>query len=159
MQIIYMHHAERKISQKHNNKNLRQSEDITDLGIKEAEILAERLKNKKISAIVTSPYIRCKHTAEIINKYQNVPIIEDDRFNEMRNDEEWKSLLERNMSAIDDIVKNYNDDDIVICITSGVNFTAFICYFYDIAPSNEVPWSQAGSISPINFTIGSKKID
>ncbi|MBO4433485.1 MAG: histidine phosphatase family protein, partial [Clostridia bacterium] len=39
-------------------------------------------KDVKITAIVTSPYIRCMHTAQIINKYHNVPIIEDERFNE-----------------------------------------------------------------------------
>ena len=37
--------------------------------------------------------------------------------------EEWETLLKRNMEAIDDIVKKYNDDDTIICVTSGVNFS------------------------------------
>ena len=159
MKIIYMHHAERNIGENHNNPELRQLEDITELGIQEAEILAKRLKNQNITAIVTSPYLRCKHTAEIINKYHNCPIIEDERFNEMNLGEEWQSLLKRNMNAIDDIANSYKDEDTIICITSGVNFSAFVCYFYNIEPTNDVPWSQAGDISPIIFTKGKKMLD
>lgn len=159
MKVIYMHHAERDIGNSHNDINLRQLEDITERGIKEAKILSEKLKGQNITAIVTSPYLRCKHTAEIINEYHNVPIIEDERFNEMNFDEEWKGLLVRNMNAIDDIVNSYEDEDTIICITSGVNFSAFVCYFYGIKPSNDVPWSQAVAMSPINFYIGKKMLD
>ena len=159
MKIIYMHHAERKIEASHFNPETRQLDDITDVGIKEAELLSKRLKNSNIIAVVTSPYLRCTHTADIINKYHNVPIIEDDRFNEMKNGETWKEFLQRNMEAIDNIVNTYNDDDTIICISSGVNISAFICYFYNIEPSGEVPWCQAVDISPINFTIGKKLLD
>ena len=159
MRIIYMHHAERNIGENHNDPVLRQLEDITKRGIQETELLSEKFKKQDITAIFTSPYLRCKHTAEIINKYHNVPIIEDERFNEMNTGEEWEHLLKRNMDAIDDIVKKYSDEDTIICITSGVNLTAFICYFYNIKPTNSVRWSQAGSISPINFTIGKKDLD
>lgn len=159
MKIIYMHHAERDIGSNHNDPKLRQLEDITEIGAQEAELLAKRLEKQKITAIVTSPYLRCKHTAKIINKYHNAPIVEDERFNEMNRGEEWKNLLERNIQAIDDIVKTYDDDDVIICVTSGVNFSAFVCYFYNIEPTNEVPWSQAGDISPIIFTKGKKMLD
>ena len=154
-----MHHAERNVGENHNNHELRQLEDITEIGVQEAELLAKRLKNHNITAIVTSPYLRCKHTAEIINKYHNSPIIEDERFNEMNRGEEWKSLLKRNMNAIDDIANSYKNEDTIICITSGVNFSAFVCYFYNIEPTNDVPWSQAGDISPIIFTKGKKMLD
>lgn len=159
MKIIYMHHAERAIGENHSDPELRQLEDITEVGIKSAELLAERIKNQNITAIVTSPYLRCKHTAEIINKYHNVPIIEDERFNEMQWKEEWKDLLKRNMEAIDDIYNKYNDEDTIICVTSGVNLSAFICYFYNIEPTNDVPWCQGGDISPVNFTKGKKMLD
>ena len=68
MKIIYMHHAERDINEIKDEK-FRQMDDITQSGIKEAELLAERLNHIKVKAIVTSPYLRCKHTAEILNKY------------------------------------------------------------------------------------------
>ena len=154
-----MHHAERNIGENHNNPKMRQLEDITEVGIQEAELLSKRLKNKNITAIVTSPYLRCKHTAEIINQYHNAPIIEEERFNEMNSGEEWENFLKRNMNAIDDIINSYKDEDTIICITSGVNFSSFICYFYNIEPNNNVPWSQAGDISPIIFTKGKKSLD
>lgn len=154
-----MHHAERDLGKRDRDYQLRQLDDITERGIKEAEILAERLKSQKVTAIVTSSYLRCKHTAEIINQYCSAPIVEDERLNEMAPEEEWKDLLIRNMSAIDDIVNSYDDDSTIICVTSGVNFTAFICYFYGIEPSNHVPWSQAAAISPVIFTIGKKMLD
>lgn len=160
MRIIYMHHAERKIGKDHTYPVLKQKEDITDNGIKEAELLAERFKGNKqnIKAIYTSPYIRCRHTAEIINRYLNVPIYEDERFNEAGfNKEEKKMFLIRNMKALDDIVKKYDNDDNIICVTSGVNFTAFVCYFYDIVPTNDTPYSQAFNISPVNFRVKDKE--
>lgn len=157
MRIIYMHHAEREIGPNHHDPILRQEEDITELGVKDAETISERYKDENITAIVTSPYLRCTHTAEIINKYHNAPIIEDERFNESKKGEHWPDLLQRNMEAIDVIVSTYNDEDTIVCVTSGVNLSAFICYFYGIKPSKEVPFSQAGAISPVNFEAKSKK--
>ena len=157
MRIIYMHHAEREIGPNHNDPELRQLEDITKLGEQDARNMAERYKDENITAVITSPYLRCKHTAEIINIYHNAPIIDDDRFNESKHGEGWENLLKRNMEAIDDIVNTYTDEDTIVCVTSGVNLAAFICYFYGIEPSKAVPFSQAGAISPINFEAKSKK--
>ena len=42
-----MHHAERNITDKHNNPEYRQLEDITKNGIKEAELIAEKFKKQK----------------------------------------------------------------------------------------------------------------
>ena len=154
MKIIYMHHAERDKSSDAEWESIeRIYDDITEIGKKQAELLALRLKNEKINAIVSSPYLRCMHTAKIINKYHDLQIKEDSRFNEIQKNEEWKSLLKRNMEAIDEIVKSYSDDDVILCVTSGVNISAFICYTYNIVPSNDVPWSQACDISPVIFDI------
>lgn len=148
MRIIYLHHAQRDISNGANQEN-----DITLNGIKEAQLLAEVGKNYNVKTIYSSPYLRCKHTAEIINKYNNVPIIEEPRFNEWNPSESWEKFLKRNISAIDDIVSSNDDEDIIVCITSGVNLSAFICYFYNIGPSNDVPKAQAIACSPISFKI------
>lgn len=154
-----MHHAERD-----NNKDyewghpMRNNDGITQRGIKEAEILSERLKDLDITAIISSPYVRCKHTAEIIAKYHSVAIIDDERFNERKPDESWETFLKRNMEAIDSITKNYKDDDTIICVTSGVNISAFMCYFYEVTPSENTPFSQAVGITPVLFTTGNSKI-
>ena len=154
MKLIYMHHAERDMSSNAEWGTLERTfDDITENGKKQAEIFAERIKNEKITAIITSPYLRCKHTAEIINKYHNLDIIEDDRFNEIQRDEEFESLLKRNMEAIDDIVNKYPDDSVIICVTSGINISAFICYTYNIVPANDIPLSQAADLSPVIFKI------
>ena len=154
MKLVYIHHAERDMSSIAEWGTLERTfDDITESGKKRTEFLAEKIKNEKITAIITSPYLRCKHTAEIMNKYHNLNIIEDDRFNEIQKGEEWENLLKRNMEAIDDIANKYSDDSIIICVTSGVNISAFICYTYKITPSNDVPWSQAADLSPVIFNI------
>ncbi len=154
-----MHHAERNVNKKNLDSESRQLDDITKTGVDIAKLLAKRFKEKKISAIISSPYLRCMHTAKIINKYHKLSIVEDCRLNEKNMDEEWKDFLKRNMEAIDDVVNSYNDDDTIIFVTSGVNFSAFVCYFYNIDPTNDVPWSQASDISPITFTIGKRMLD
>ena len=55
---------------------------LNERGIKQAEELSEKLKGYKFDVIYTSPLIRAKRTAEIINEYHQVEIIEDDRFKE-----------------------------------------------------------------------------
>ena len=153
MQILYVHHAERD----RKNKSVeRQFQDITENGIKEADLLAEKLKQINIKAIYTSPYLRCMHTAEIISKYNNAPIYEETRFNEMKNGETWKEFQIRHMNALDEIIKKHNEDDFIVCVSSGVNLSAFIYYFTKQEPSNDNPWIQALTISPVLFSTNNK---
>ena len=153
MQILYVHHAERDRS----NKSIdRQYQDITENGIIEANLLAEKLKQVNVTAIYTSPYRRCAHTAKIINKYNNAPIYEEDRFNEMKNEETWKGFQIRHVNALDEITKKHNDNDFIICVSSGVNLSAFIYYFTKKEPSNDNPWIQALTISPVLFSTNNK---
>ena len=56
-------------------------EDLNELGIKQAEELREKIKDMKFDIIISSPYIRAKHTANIIN-VNNIKIIYDDRIKE-----------------------------------------------------------------------------
>lgn len=51
-------------------------------GISQAEEMAKSLKNTKIDVIYVSPLLRAKKTAEIINKFHNVKLIQDERINE-----------------------------------------------------------------------------
>ena len=153
MQILYVHHAERDRT----NKSIdRQYQDITENGIIEANLLAEKLKQKNITAIYTSPYLRCTHTAEIINKYNNAPIYEEDRFNEMKNEETWKEFQIRHINALNEIINKHNEDDFIVCVSSGVNLSAFIYYFTKQEASNDNPWIQALTISPVLFSTNNK---
>lgn len=58
--------------------------ELNDVGRKQAEEVGKMIQDEKIDLIITSPLKRAKETAEIINKYLNVDIIEDDRIMERR---------------------------------------------------------------------------
>lgn len=53
-------------------------EDLTELGIQQAEELKDKIKNMNFDIIISSPLNRAKHTANIIN-LNNLKIIYDDR--------------------------------------------------------------------------------
>ena len=55
--------------------------ELADVGIKQAEKLKEKIKNIDYDVIISSPFKRAKHTAEIIN-VKNKNIIFDDRLKE-----------------------------------------------------------------------------
>lgn len=55
---------------------------LNSTGIKQAEELAIKLKDYQFDKIISSPLIRARKTAEIINKYHNLIIIYDDRIKE-----------------------------------------------------------------------------
>lgn len=165
MRIIYVHHA---LRQKGNPPS--QNDKIQPLGLQDAEIVAELMKMmseySNIKAIYTSPYFRCAKTAEIINKHINVPIYEESRFNEFNKvfdviegnktitkTESWIDCQIRIRNAIKDIVNKYDDKDTVICVTSGVNITAFISLAFKIQPSENLPFPLVPSCSPIGFDI------
>lgn len=165
MKIIYVHHA---LREKGNPPS--QDDKIQPLGLQDAEIVAELMKKmseySNIKAIYTSPYFRCAKTAEIINKHINVPIYEDPRFNEFNKvfdiiegnktitkTESWIDCQIRIREAIKDIVFKYDDNDTVICVTSGVNITAFISLAFKIQPSENLPFPMVPSCSPIGFDI------
>jgi len=56
-------------------------EDLTELGIKQAEELKEKIKDIKFDIIYVSPYLRARHTADIIN-VNNINMIIDERLSE-----------------------------------------------------------------------------
>lgn len=165
MKIIYVHHA---LREKGNPPS--QDDKIQPLGIKDAEIVAELFKilseKTNLRAIYTSPYYRCAKTAEIINKHTQVPVYNEPRFNEFNNifeviegdktiikTETWLDCQLRIRDAIKDIVDKYDDNDTVICVTSGVNITAFISLAFKIKPSQDLPFPMVPSCSPIGFEI------
>ena len=165
MKIIYVHHALRQVGNPPS-----QDDKIQPLGLQDAEIVAELMKMmseySNIKAIYTSPYFRCAKTAEIINKHINVPIYEEPRFNEFNKvfdvieggvsttkTETWTECQNRIREAIKDIVFKYDDNDTVICVTSGVNITAFIGLAYKIPASENMPFPWVPSCSPIGFDI------
>ena len=166
MKIFYVHHALREKSNIPNQKD-----DIVKTYEKDAKLVSKLFllatKNGfNIKAVYTSPYLRCKKTAELVNQYIKVPVIEDERLNEFASErqakkyglplsetESWTNCQARIMSCLKDIVEKYDDTDAVICVTSGVNIAAFINLAYQIKPSEQVPFLLVPSCSPIGFEI------
>jgi len=167
MKIIYVHHALRQVGNPPT-----QDDKIQPLGLQDAETTAELLKlmseksKHTFRAIYTSPYYRCEKTAEIINKHLNLPIYQEPRLNEYKavfeaveggkrctKSETWEECQLRNRDAIKDIVMKYDDNDAVICVTSGVNITAFIGLAFKIPASDNLPFPWVPSCSPIGFDI------
>ena len=52
-------------------------EDINEVGIKQAENLREKIKNIDYDVVISSPLIRARHTAEIINVNEKEIIIDE----------------------------------------------------------------------------------
>lgn len=59
----------------------RNEEDLNETGIIQAEEIREKIKNIKYDVIISSPLLRAKHTANIIN-IKNKKIIIDNRLKE-----------------------------------------------------------------------------
>lgn len=131
---------------------------MTDNGIKDAELVSELLSGEKITAIYTSNFYRCRKTAQIINRSLNVPIIEEPRFNEVGSieGEDWKDCLERNIAALENIVNKYNDDAVILCVSSGINLSAFVCWNLEAKPHKNFPFMGATNCAPIEFYTPSK---
>ena len=158
MKIIYVHHGNRKLGNPPT-----QEDDLTEIGYKDCELVAQLLNNKdakaNVKAIYTSQFFRCKKTAEIINKNLNVPIIEDKRLDEYGSikDETWVDLQNRVTECIDQIQQTYNNDDIIICVTSGLNICAFINKAYNLPASNNTPFIFVPNCCPLIFNYENRK--
>lgn len=155
MELIFVHHAMRKFGNPPS-----QNDGITRLGRKDAKMVGKILllrqeKKHNIKAIYTSPFYRCDKTAKLINYKIKVPIIMEERFNELRSipNESWLDLQVRVRQAIMDIVDRFDDDDCVVCVTSGVNIVAFMQLIFKLPPDDDAPFVQISSCSPLLFTI------
>ena len=153
MKIIYCHHALRK-----RGETLTQEDGIEDLGVEDANIVAQLLekanKNGCIKAIYTSTYYRCTKTAEIINKIINVPVFEDARLNEFDSkNESWVNLQTRIRQCIFDSMKKHAEEDTIVFVTSGVNVAPFISLAYGLDVSEKTPFIGVPSCSPLVFDI------
>ena len=75
MKIYIVRHGEvpHNALKQYNTKD----EDLTELGISQAEELRDKIKDINFDIIISSPLIRAKHTANIINANNNEIIIDD----------------------------------------------------------------------------------
>jgi broad specificity phosphatase PhoE len=74
-------------------------EPLNAKGIEQAQALAEELKDIHFDTIISSPLKRTRQTAEIINRYHNIPIKLDVSWSEIRADgyvdaDTWRDLFD-----------------------------------------------------------------
>lgn len=160
MLIYYVHHGER------DRGDVKSQDDkLTKIGEKDAINVGKMIysaykKNRtlnKLKAIYSSPYYRCKRTAELINRDLNLEIYEDNQLNEHDGRyETWEECQERVRKCLFDIVSKYDDNDVVICVTSGVNLAAFTSLAYKLKPSKDAPFMSVSSCSIIGFNLTKK---
>lgn len=81
MKFVYVHHGNRKIM-----KTPNENDNLTLLGKKDCTLVAKLLNNPDVKqnakVIFTAPNLRCRKTAQIINRHIKLPIIEDALLNE-----------------------------------------------------------------------------
>ena len=95
MEVYFIRHGESEYNVIHKiNSNKKIPVHITKKGIKQAEIAAKKLSKIKFDAIYSSEFLRCKETAEIINKYHKLKIKSNKRMNEWLTGCEGKSSVE-----------------------------------------------------------------
>ena len=154
MKIIYVHHGQRCF-----NMEKGQSDDLTELGVQDCETTRELIEGSpflgNIKVVYTSPFLRCKKTAEIINHNLNLKVVEDSRLDEFGSfkGENWLDCQSRIIDFLEDIMQKYEKDDAVICVTSGVNLGAFMCKVFNLKPSKNTPFLGVPSCSPIVFEV------
>lgn len=154
MKVYLVRHGEvpHNVLRQYNNED----EDLNKIGIEQAKKLRDKIQNIDYEIIISSPLIRAKHTADIIN-VKNKDIIIDDRLKERdpgslsgkslnvtNRDEYWnyytsihygtsediKVFFDKIYNFLDDLKsKNYNT--IIIVAHSGVS-KAFSAYFEGI---------------------------
>lgn len=154
MQVYIVRHGQ--VPHNALNQYNAEDEDLTELGVAQAKELRNKIKNMNFDIIISSPLIRARHTADILN-INNSKIIYDDRIRErnpgdlsgkpleVTNREEYwnyyttiqygtseniKLFFERVHKFLDEL-KTKNYDKVLIVAHSGVS-KAFYGYFNGI---------------------------
>jgi broad specificity phosphatase PhoE len=140
-------------------------EPLNQLGVQQANELAEQLKNIKFDAIISSSLKRAYQTAEQVNKYHNLPVkvsevwrerqaevyIDKDTWNDLfdfdknipiENGESLPDFFERVYRAINNLKREYDDKTILIVSHGGVQHALY-------AYANKLPLSGNVRISPM----------
>lgn len=140
-------------------------EPLNTLGVAQANDLAEELRGVRFDAIISSPLKRAHKTAEIVNRFQKLPIEVDaewrerdigkyvgpeawnDMFDfekniERENVESLTDFLKRIYDAADDLKQKYKDKTVLIVAHGGVHHALH-------AYVNDLPFTGNIRIQPL----------
>lgn len=102
--------------------------ELTQLGRKQAELLALRLRNIKFDVILSSPLKRAVQTAEPLASLRNLPITVMDNLYEVGTygEETLPEVQERAKNVVSEIREKYGDKENVIAFAHGTFNNHFI---------------------------------
>jgi len=123
-------------------------EPLNPEGVLQANDLAEKLKDTHFDAIISSPFKRAYQTAEIVNKYHNLPVDIDPIWlergiGEYTDLETWNNLFDfdqdfslehseglrdffgRVYGAIDELKQKYADKTVLVVSHGGVHIAVY----------------------------------
>ena len=85
MKVYFMRHAESEYNIKRLiNQDPKIKVALSRRGVKQAEETAAKLSKFNFDAIFSSPFLRCRQTVEIVNKFHNAKIKIDGRIGEIK---------------------------------------------------------------------------
>jgi len=156
MKIYVIRHGETDVNLE-NKINSLNEDDLNKTGIMQAQEVGKKLENIDYDFIISSPLIRTKHTAELLN-VKNKKISFDNRLIERdagvftkqsidnidsndwwnlnpkedyKDAETVKNVLDRIYDFLDELKKKYKDETILLVTHGGVS-KAISCYFNGI---------------------------
>lgn len=123
-------------------------EPLTEIGVQQANELANQLKDVPFDAIISSPLKRAMETAEVVNKYHKLPIevIDDlqerkapifidmntwndlfdfDKNISIENVELLPDFFKRVYEVLEDLKKRYKDKTILVVAHGGVHHALY----------------------------------
>lgn len=92
---------------------------LSPLGVTQAKLLGERMKNFKLDCILSSPLIRASATAEETAKFQQCNIEIDDMLVEVENAETKDSAYARASAVISKIKDRFKDNERIMIFAHG----------------------------------------
>lgn len=155
---------------------------LSDMGIQQAQLAAEKLRDVQLERIIVSPLPRTRQTAEIINQYHQLPIeshpgiadirsgfdgktvddyftaIADDPLNVRINDGE--SLLDHKKRILEfvDWVKAQPQENILV-VAHEETLRVFVAYFEGDVADEQLRDIHIGNCDYKRYKLGGEKID
>ena len=156
MKIYMARHGQTQLNAE-NNVCGRTDVPLTELGLQQAEKLADNALGKDIGLIVVSPMIRARQTAQAVADRYNIPVVVDERLVEQNagiyegksrdnadymankrkfcykypGGESMMQVAQRVYNRIDDIRRNHSDKNVLVVCHGGVCRVART-YFMDM---------------------------
>ena len=167
MKLYFVRHGETDVNSGLQHANTAQfDEPLNNTGLKQAEQLAEELKDITFGAIVSPNLRRTLQTAEIVNKFHNLDIQLDEAWRELKTAnyldatswhnafdfdnnetvegiEPIRDFFERIYMALDNLKANYDENGTVLVVSSGGVHQAVHAYV------NQLPLTGNMRLSPM----------